>query len=550
METISRIRACDLIAMSSLADELTTGNDTFSTRVDQMSRDVDHAMDSWKGKSAQSAQTSALAHQMSSNHVGAIVLSIADHCAAGSKNLTETRTALLAIVDREIPLAGMQWHDDGTVTAPPMPIGADGPDPAVRVILQQRLDNQAASFQQRVQWLMTSFGDAETQAAQAISSDLQLLEQFRAHPGEDPAAPLVQAILDGRTQLPTDPQMLHDFWLKLSPAEKDAFYQRDHFIGNREGIPQADRDHYNRLNLNDLRDKAQQRLDRLIADHDKAIRNRDANANDSSWLTRIAAARKELDGYNNIYEQSQSKDGVPRLLSLVDDKGHAAVAFRNPDTADNICTYVPGTFASTTDAKGFAVDVNRSDVMRRAAELADPSKKTSVVTWIGYDAPQSIPAAIGSSYARNAALPLDEFQNGLRVTHDGARSANTVVGHSYGTTVIGQAASHGRTLDADKLVLVASPGLDVDRPEHMSLTGVASGEVHDHIYYTAAAWDPVAGAPSLSPHGPEPQRTPGWGTFFSNGGGWIGSAHGSYWDDGNPALTNMGMIISGSGRVS
>ncbi|MFG1794882.1 alpha/beta hydrolase [Nocardia sp. NPDC049149] len=552
MNTIGRIRGCEPDTMSALAVDLTSGNDTFSTRVDQMSRDVDRSMGGWQGQSADAAQSCALGHQLSANHLGSTVLSIAGHCTTFGKSLAQTRATLLALVDQEIPAAGMSTKDDGTVTPPTVPAsGVDAPDPAVRMILQQRLDNQAAGFQQRVQALMTIFGDTETQAAQAISSDLRLLEQYRTRPGEDPAAALVAAIRDGRTQLPTDPQMLRDFWMKLSPAEKDAFFQKDHFIGNRDGIPQADRDHYNRLNLNDLRDKAQRRLDAIVAAHEKAKRDRDPNCNDSSWLERIAAAQKEVNGYNNVFDQSQAKDGVPRLLSLVDDKGHAAVAFRNPDSADNVCTYVPGTGATTTDAKLLGDDVNRSDVMRRAAELSDPSKKTSVVTWIGYDAPQSIPSAIWDSYAAGAAKPLDDFQSGLRVTHEGARSANTVLGHSYGTTVIGHAASNNHTLDADKVVLVASPGIDVDRPEKLHLTGVASGDVRSRLYSTAAVWDPVAGPMlSVAPHGPEPHLTPGWGTVFSNGGGWVGGAHSSYWDEGNPALTNMGNIISGQGKVS
>ncbi len=85
--------------------------------------------------------------------------------------------------------------------------------------------------------------------------------------------------------------------------------------------------------------------------------------------------------------QLGAKDGVPRLLSTLDTEGHAAIALRNPDTVQNVVTYVPGTGAKISEIDA---GTSRAEAMRRSAELADPSKATSVVTWYGYDAPQSV----------------------------------------------------------------------------------------------------------------------------------------------------------------
>jgi hypothetical protein len=98
---------------------------------------------------------------------------------------------------------------------------------------------------------------------------------------------------------------------------------------------------------------------------------------------------------------------------------------------------------------------------------------------------------MGSSYADAGVPALDNFQSGLRASHDGAPSFNTVVGHSYGTTLIGDAASHGRTLDADQVVLIASPGATVDHASDLHLTGVPQDQVSQHVWATRAANDEI-----------------------------------------------------------
>jgi len=51
----------------------------------------------------------------------------------------------------------------------------------------------------------------------------------------------------------------------------------------------------------------------------------------------------------------------------------------------------------------------------------------------------------------------------------GAPSIDTVVGHSYGTTLVGAAASDGHHLAANNIVAVASPGMLVDHAGDLKL---------------------------------------------------------------------------------
>jgi pimeloyl-ACP methyl ester carboxylesterase len=119
-----------------------------------------------------------------------------------------------------------------------------------------------------------------------------------------------------------------------------------------------------------------------------------------------------------------------------------------------------------------------------------PQRQVSVVAWLGYDPPDGIGAVMAQA-GHDAQPALDAFADGLRATHDGDRSHNTLLGHSYGSLVAGVTA-RDRGLDADDLVFVGSPGVGVDRAADLGLSPAA-------VWSSTAANDPI-------------QRfAPGWG---------------------------------------
>lgn len=59
------------------------------------------------------------------------------------------------------------------------------------------------------------------------------------------------------TSLPSDPAQSHEMWSTLSPADKDALFAHGNYIGNRDGLPVIDRDHYNRIKLDDELSRAE-----------------------------------------------------------------------------------------------------------------------------------------------------------------------------------------------------------------------------------------------------------------------------------------------------
>lgn len=220
----------------------------------------------------------------------------------------------------------------------------------------------------------------------------------------------------------------------------------------------------------------------------------------------------------------------------------------NPDTATNVATFVPGTGARLGTVNGF---MGWSDNMVQAANAAG-SPSTSVIAWVGYNAPQDIfPQAAENSYADGAKQDLDRFEDGLRASHDGPPAHNTVIGHSYGTTVVGHAARDGN-LNANDVVFVASPGVGVANVDQLHLDGVPADKVGQHIHSTVAQHDPIQLAAGIN--GPSPTGLSFGGTTFTSDPGdagpwyemgWNAAVHSEYWNTGNASLANMGHIIAG-----
>lgn len=124
------------------------------------------------------------------------------------------------------------------------------------------------------------------------------------------------------------------------------------------------------------------------------------------------------------------------------DPGTTAVAVGDPRTAEHVITIVPGT---TSTAEELAHHIER------ARWLHGPD--VAVVAWT-YDAPPGVVSAAGAGYHERAATSLQMFQAQLA---ENPNAKLSVMGHSYGATVVAQA-TRGLGLHADAVVLAASPG--------------------------------------------------------------------------------------------
>jgi hypothetical protein len=352
-------------------------------------------------------------------------------------------------------------------------------------------------------------------------------------PGPHDNRPSIQASLS--EPLPDDPNKFNELWNRLTPEEKDWLYRQDHNIGNHAGMPweptdQLGKDHYNRLHLRELEQHAK-------ADVDRAQHGLDA-----------LAARRNLAGYQAVQADLDRTDGVHRFLGFLDDAGHAAVAIENPDYAKRNGIFVPGT---GQDLARLAFSDARAVAMYNAARTADKTlsaKDVSITTWMGYDRPMDLSQAAFPDPARAGAGRLDAFESGLRASHVGPRSIDTVIGHSYGSTLIGAAASGGHHLAADNVIAVGSPGMLVDRVGALSLDPgahvYAMRATHDIIGISGVLGEWTLGPDPTAPHFGARGLAADPGPAGPAGMPSVG-AHSGYWDQQNIALANMGAVIAG-----
>lgn len=156
-----------------------------------------------------------------------------------------------------------------------------------------------------------------------------------------------------------------------------------------------------------------------------------------------------------------------RRILLFDPSGPMRIAeWIGRAEAGNVAVLVPG---AGSNAAGFDTLAAAAATMVRLDDTDD----LAVVAALVYEAPQSIAAAAFGGYADRGGPQLASFVAGLPI----AGRHVTIIGHSYGAVVAGEALRHGlATLlgpDAD-LVALAAPGV---RTETAADLGLAPGRV-------------------------------------------------------------------------
>ncbi|MEU8255785.1 alpha/beta hydrolase [Micromonospora inaquosa] len=354
----------------------------------------------------------------------------------------------------------------------------------------------------------------------------------------------------GRPAPGAAPALVSAWWSGLTPAQRRWLIGREPaLVGRLDGVPVAARDQANRLRLDGWRAE-------LLAERRRLLSRVPPGPLTSIRLHGVAG---RLAGLDALVERLAA-GGAPRAYLLGLDpagEGRVVVALGDPDHADRVLTYVPGMTAGLDDAAGELGRAAR--VLDRCAALA-PAERSAAVLWLDYDAPDLLTEAASSGQARDAGPALHRFQEGLRASHDGSPARQTVLGHSYGSVVVGVAArEHG--LAADALVFVGSPGVGAS---HAAELGVPAGEVWastapDDVIRAArspeelgrrallrtAPLAAVLGWPDQTGHelwfGHDPADPGFGGRVFPSGRG----GHAGYWTPGNPALDGMAHVVLG-----
>ena len=341
-------------------------------------------------------------------------------------------------------------------------------------------------------------------ADSADSALNQKLSSFGTAPGKEPTKPgqirdLSQAEQERFKNM--SPEERAEYWSAQSDEQKrhlcDTYPE---LIGNADGVEAWARDRANRLNLDAKEARAREDLARYEGYWTKARTNEDR------YLIgeKIQRAKSDLAAYEKIRstlangisleDHQHGKQGEPvSLLTLQDDgrRVKAAVAQGDVDHAKHIATFVPG--IGTTVEGSLHKYIRQAGNLRQAA--ADqgnmPISDVATVAWLGYDAPPGEVNPVNLGYIASPKLAqagsdrLASFLTGMQASRQvGAGDAHmTLVGHSYGSTTSGMAATKVKYGVIDDLVLFGSPGMGtydandyrVDR-NHLWVSGVPRGD--------------------------------------------------------------------------
>lgn len=492
---------------------LVTMSQSYEGHLGEMQRTFEKTFETWQGAAADAAAARADRERRTGLTASLALLTLAEALNRGGEDLAMVKANALDYAS-QVRQLGYAVSDTGHVTAPaglakviealPAPFGKDA----------------AAEYQAQLQHLLATAARIDTQVAGEIRAALAGVE----HEAKDPTTSTAEAqalhsaavahYLHGKP-LPKDPTALAALWETLTATDKAALFAACPGLGNRGGIPAAERDLFNREHLATLHERAADRLETLSAEALPLIAAAATGRGVSSRLAEIREQIRDLEaelaGYDGI---TKGLDGDNRFLLYIDDGGRGAISINNPDETTHTATYVPGTTSNLTNIIG---GVRHAVDMRQEALYRGAPQDTAVVAWYGYNAPQTLPDAASPDFATTGAGRLESFQEGLAASNVAeGRHQTTVIGHSYGTTLVGAAGVDGHHLRADNVVLLASPGPMADEASQIRLidsqgSPIPHDQTGEHIWATRAAHDavPLAGDRSSL----EAIIAGGWGTL-------------------------------------
>jgi pimeloyl-ACP methyl ester carboxylesterase len=359
-----------------------------------------------------------------------------------------------------------------------------------------------------------------------------------------------------------NPQAAAAWWAGLTDGQREEFIAlAPQSVGQTDGLPSAVRDQANRIALKEKKAEIQPLLDPA---YKKAMEKMTSPISGPEALDEWLKLQSQMDGITALESKLDSqvanvenpyRQQIPPAYLLGFDtagNGRAIVAIGNPDTAQNIATYVPGTGATLKNTPGL---IERAQMIQSAATKEAPGQTTSTVMWLGYDAPQNpVTESSRTIFADHGAPHLTQFVNGLDAAHQGPPAHTTLISHSYAGLVAGRALERDGLVVGDA-VFVGSVGTGPEHasdlhmpPEHVWAGTAANDAVPDWaIPVNPTKWlddssvrfgaDPTSQKFGARVFDVDPGPTQDWAPDFD--------AHSDYWDYNSRSLQAMGRITTG-----
>ncbi len=429
--------------------------------------------------------------------------------------------------------------------------------------LANRVNEQLNNVKTGYERVLRSYADALTKVRPG----------FEETAAKDPGWNTAVAAMRTTATVPgpgTDPKQVAAWWKSLTKEQQDELLRTGfQELGRLRGLPSEVLDQANRMRIEDDAQRFGAQRDRLDAQMAARARELGLDPDNSEDMTELlnderyaslneqrqeAATKAEnAEKVQKSIEQAEAlaRDngwlnarGEPDVRILAWDPygprgdGGTAIAYGNPDTAENLAISVPGT-GSALD--GFSV--SQAGNLREAMG----AEGNATIQWLGYDAPGWAPGEVDNpAQAREGGANLVADVDGYRAAAEAAGNNPhvTVIGHSYGSTTVGYAGMNG--LAADDIAFVGSPGVGASHVDQLS---AGPG----HVYVGATEHDPVVQGTSQtwftedgSSIGPYDDRF-GARTFGTTDGTSALGAHSQYYAPGSESVQNLARIATGDG---
>ncbi|MBX7452582.1 alpha/beta hydrolase family protein [Mycolicibacterium sp. 3033] len=474
--SVSQARAWRPAALLELAEGWDALATVLARHAERFSADVERSRDWWRGAAADAARADAPRAVSTITALARALVSAAVAARDGAEQLVLARSDVLAGVE-EARAEGFAVADDAAVTiaagpAPLMVLLAGGDDAVAETLLAAR----AREWERRIGECLERLGAADADAAADIADAF-------ADNNPAPAATVPAAVGPGPVAgWPTMSQdRIAEQIAAMSPQQRDrliAEFPRQ--VGNTDGVPWPMRVAANRINI------ASAILTETGADADSR--------------RRVALYRGLL---GEIDDPSGRHGRVERQI-LAFDPVRASLVELNGDlaAARSVAVLVPGVNTRIEDSAANTVTARRF--------VTATSGDAAVITYLGGPFPQVrdpldvVTEAADARYALDMAPRLVAFSEDVdRVVGDGVPV--TVIGHSYGGSIVGTAETQGLTSDRTLFLAAAGAGVGVDDP----------GDWHNRnpavLRFSMTApgdfIEAVQGIPG-GPHGADPDEMP------------------------------------------
>lgn len=475
---------------------------------------VEQMPDAWRGKAAAAWFTATYRHVQQLRPLIAELESGADAVSRLAVVVDDLQAQALSLLQQ----ASAAQADIEASAPPPLQTALD----AALFYEPSRRGREHAAAEQRLGWVQRQADSVREQYAAARAACVRALEESTTAGMSARGAVLSDPQLHTLAALAWD-EVIGDgaaigaLLAALTPAERAAFFA--------DLTPEAAR--------------------ALALDDPSGI----GNLNGVPLLVRGIANRAAIEADIAAAQATGDADRVRFLQGLIPagstlvlyqpDQDHYGVLWGNP-TAAHIAVFVPGV-GNDSNVAGWIGDANQ-------IHLAAGMTGTAVIMWKGYDDPNlnvlsepnlsNLSDAVAAGLTDRATAGAKELTSfctdGLQL---GAGQSLTIVGHSYGSLVTGEALAHDG-LHPTNVVVAGSPGMGVDSLGQLHLSS-------SQFYAEHAPQDYVAN--DLRGFGTDPSSPLFGGHRLATNAEGLPTVHGhsAYFQANSQALNGIAHVING-----